>query len=216
MKKKTLVIGSMLVALIVIISSFSIFYFDYERKVDKTISFSFNSDSVNYSVPVYNNCSGTMFTISFNITGFPGGTIDLQPNFVLCSRMTPANYSLNASLSNNSYYGITFTASSLFVKSNQTSGEQYGWLVENNTRFSARGPSIEWNNSGIWSPSAGSLVLPPGNFKVTEKVFFISLQPSQSVLNVKYARAWVKVLSMDINAIIRTGTDFTISDISLS
>lgn len=215
MKTRNLALIAIFVALIVTVSS-TIFYFDYERKVDKTMSITFTSDFENYSVPVYNNSSGTMFTITFNITRFPGGSINLQPNIVLCSRVTPANYSLN--LSNNNYYGIYFCASSLFVTNNPSSvvGGQSGWLVQNNSRMGASGPLIEWNNNGIWSPGAGSIVLSHGNFQVTEKVFFTSFQPSQSALNVKYARSWVKLLSMNINALIRAGTGFTISDISLS
>lgn len=217
MKTRSLALIAIFVALIVTFSS-SMFYFDYEKKVDKTMTITFTSDFENYSVPVYNNSSGTMFTIIFNITGFPGGSINLQPNIVLCSSVAPDNYSINESLSNSIYYGISFSASSLFVKNNPSSviGGKYGWLVQNNTRCSASGPLIEWNNNGIWSPCAGSIVLPHGNFQVTEKVFFISFQPSQSALNVKYARAWVKLLSLNINAVIRAGTGFTISDVSLS
>ena len=218
MRTRTRAIVAIFVALIVAFSSFSIFYSDYERKVNKTMTITFNSVSKNYSLPLYNNTSGTMFTITFNITGFPGGTIDLQPNIVLCSSMTPSNYSTNQSLSNLNYYGITFGASSLFVKNNSNSviGGQCGWLVQNNTRIGASGPLIEWNNNGIWSPGAGSTVLPSGNFQVTEKVFFTSFQPSRAALNVTYASAWVSLLSLNINAIVRTGTDFTISDVSLS
>ena len=99
MRTRTRAIVAIFVALIVAFSSFSIFYFDYERKVNKTMTITFNSASKNYSLPLYNNSSGTMFTITFNITGFPGGTIDLQPNIVLCSSMTPSNYPTNQSFS---------------------------------------------------------------------------------------------------------------------
>ena len=59
---------------------------------------------------------------------------------------------------------------------------------------------IEWRHgpSTFRVDDPGSIVLPHGNFQVTEKLFFISFQPSQSALNVKYARAWVKLLSLNI------------------
>ena len=218
MKTKTFVIGSILVVLIVVISSFSVFYIANDMKTEKTASVPLPSALQNYSVPVSNNSSGVMFTITFKLNGFPGGAVNLCPNVVLYSQTIPNNFATNSSLSNLSAYFIAFWSSSLFVRYNQSasSNEQYGWLVQNNTSQSASGPIIQWNNNGIWGIGAGRVVLPSGNFQVTDKVFFKSVQPAQAQLNVTYAKAWVELQSLVLNAVIRSGTGFTISDISLS
>ncbi len=216
--KRIYTIAAVAVVLIVVFSAYSIFYHNSQSKVEKNISVPFPSIHYNYTVDPFNNTSGTMFTITFNITDFPGGSVELVPNVVIHSAYLPDNYAKTSSIFNltrNSSYGISFTSSSLFVKTNKSllySGQEYGWTVQNGTLISAGGSVLQWNNNGIWPISPGKLVLPSGNYSVTDKVWFTSLQPSQAQLNVTYAHAWVNLYSLELNAWISPDSSLTLSN----
>lgn len=215
-------IAAVAVVLIVVLSAFSFFYYDSHRKVEKEIIVPLPSNYVNYSVDPFSNASGTMFRVAFNITDFPGGTVELVPNVAIYSKYTPDSYAKNSSIFNltrNESYGIGFTSSSIFVKTNKSllySGMEYGWAVQNGTMITAGGSVLQFNNNGIWPVEPGKLTLPSGNYSVIDKVWFTSVHPSHAELNVTYANAWVNLHSLELGAWIAPDGSLNVGNAAVS
>ena len=215
---KVYTIVAVAAVLVVALSGYSIIHFYSQRNVEKITDLSLPSVYENYTVDPFNNTSGTMFTVTFNLSGFPGGTVELTPNVVLYSTHLPDSYAKNSSIFNltrDGSYGIGFTSTSSFAKTNQSrvySGQEDVWLIQNESSFSAAGSVLQWNDSGIWSIDSGKLLLPPGTYSVTSTIWFMSLQPSQEQLNLTYADAWVSLYSFQVSAWISPGSSFTLSN----
>ena len=208
--------------LVVAFSGYSIFHFYSQRNVEKITDLPLPSIYENYTIDPFINTSGVMFTVTFNLSDFPGGTIELTPNIVLYSTHLPDSYAKNSSMFNltkTGSYGIGFTSTSSFAKTNQSrvySGQEDVWLIQNESSFSAAGSVLQWNDSGIWSIDSGKLQLPPGTYSVTSSVRFMSLQPTQEQLNLTYADAWVTLYSFQVSTWISPGSSFTLSEANVT
>ena len=208
--------------LAVAFSGYSIFHFYSQKNAEKVTDLSLHSIYENYTVDPFVNTSGVMFTVTFNLSDFPGGTIELTPNIVLYSTHLPDSYAKNSSMFNltrNGSYGIDFTSTSSFAKTNHSrvySGQEDVWLIQNESSFSAAGSVLQWNDSGIWSIDSGKLLLPPGTYSVTSRIWFMSLQPTQEQLNLTYADAWVSLYSFQVSAWISHGSSFTLSEANVT
>jgi len=213
-KSRIYTIAAVVVVLIVVLSAFSISYYYSHRTVERKTIVSLPLMDENFTLDPFNNTSGMLFTVTFNLTGFPGGTVDLVSECMIHSIYLPDTYSENSTIFNmgkNSSYGIRVSSSSLFL---ETPLAEYGWIAGNTSLFYTGGPVLEWNNQGLWSWS-GKLALPPGNYTVSDKLWYVSAEPSQAQLNVTHANSWVNLVSVELDAWINSGS-LTVSEVAVS
>lgn len=82
--------------------------------------------------------------------------------------------------------------------------------------FDAAGPVVTWNSNGIWSVPMQPVDIPHGQYNVTYKMKFMSIEPSKNVSNLTSGSSVFNVVSFHVESTTTLAGRLDVSNLTVS